>query len=61
MSKSKQGSQSPQKRPKLGTRHGAVFTIEPEALQKMGPEGVDSLLRFLGNADPDGSTEPEEV
>jgi hypothetical protein len=61
MSKSKQGSQSPQKRPKLGTRHGAVFTVEPDALQKMGAEGLDSLIQFMGHAGPEDSTESEEV
>jgi len=61
MSKLKQGFQSPQKRPKLGTRYSEGFTVDPDALQKMGAEGLDSLIQFMGHAGPEDSTESEEV
>ena len=42
----------------LGMMLSGGFTVDPEALQKMGPEGLDSLIQFMKNAEPDdGSTQ----
>jgi len=56
----------PSQRAPLGMMLSGGVALNSDALQKMGPEGVDSLFQFLSNADPDGllspppNTEPRE-
>jgi hypothetical protein len=57
----------PSQRAPLGIMLSGGFTVDPNALQRLGPEGLDSLIQFMSNADPDGllspppNTKPREV
>jgi hypothetical protein len=50
----------------LGIMLSGGVALNSDALQRMGPQGVDSLFQVLSNADPDGllspppNTEPKE-
>jgi hypothetical protein len=57
MSRSRSQKGTPKK--PIGTKfRGGGFTIDSNALQRMGPEGLNSLLQFMSNADPDVSPSP---